>query len=53
VYRAGKPDPERLAGAGIRDPSLVPVSIAQCIGLQDARGGTLLQHLSSYLVAFR
>jgi predicted ATPase/DNA-binding NarL/FixJ family response regulator len=33
----------------IRDPSLVPVSIAQCIGLQDARGGTLLEHLSRYL----
>ena len=35
--------------ADIRDPSLVPVSIAQCIGLHDARGGTLLEHLSSYL----
>ena len=35
--------------ADIRDPSLVPVSIAQCIGLQDARVGTLLEHLSSYL----
>jgi predicted ATPase len=29
--------------ADIRDPSLVPVSIAQGIGLQDARGGTLLE----------
>ncbi|MDT4972070.1 MAG: hypothetical protein QOG22_2213, partial [Pseudonocardiales bacterium] len=35
--------------AQIRDPGLVPVSIAQAIGLQDARGGTLLEHLSSYL----
>jgi predicted ATPase/DNA-binding NarL/FixJ family response regulator len=35
--------------ADIRDPSLVPVSIAHGIGLQDARGGTLLEHLSSYL----
>ena len=33
--------------AQIRDPALVPVSIAQGIGLQDARGGTLLGHLSS------
>jgi predicted ATPase/DNA-binding NarL/FixJ family response regulator len=35
--------------AQIRDPALVPVSIAQGIGLQDARGGTLLEHLSSYV----
>jgi predicted ATPase/DNA-binding NarL/FixJ family response regulator len=28
---------------------LVPVSIAQGIRLQDARGGTLLEHLSSYV----
>lgn len=35
--------------ADIRDPSLVPVSIAQSIGLQDARGGTLLDHLCRYL----
>jgi non-specific serine/threonine protein kinase len=35
--------------AQIKDPALVPVSIAQGIGLQDARGGTLLEHLSSYL----
>ena len=35
--------------ADIRDPSLVPVSIAQGIGLQDARGGTLLEHLSRYV----
>ncbi len=27
----------------------MPVSIAQGIGLQDARGGTLLEHLSGYL----
>jgi non-specific serine/threonine protein kinase len=35
--------------AQIRDPGLVPVSIAQGIGLQDARGGTLLEHLSSFV----
>ena len=35
--------------ADIRDPSLVPVSIAQGIGLQDARGGTLLEHLRRYV----
>lgn len=35
--------------AAIRDPSLVPVSIAQGIGLQDARGRSLLEHLSGYL----
>ena len=35
--------------ADIRDPSLVPVSIAQGIGLQDARGGSLLEHLSRYV----
>ncbi len=35
--------------AAIRDPSLVPVSIAQGIGLQDARGGPLLEHLSGYV----
>ena len=35
--------------AQIRDPALVPVSIAQGIGLQDARGGTLLEHLSRYV----
>jgi predicted ATPase/DNA-binding CsgD family transcriptional regulator len=35
--------------AAIRDPSLVPVSIAQSFGLQDARGGPLLEHLSGYV----
>ena len=35
--------------AAIRDPSLVPVSIAQGIGLQDSRGGSLLEHISGYL----
>jgi non-specific serine/threonine protein kinase len=35
--------------AQIRDPALVPVSIAQGIGLQDARGGSLLEHLSGYV----
>jgi predicted ATPase/DNA-binding CsgD family transcriptional regulator len=35
--------------AAIRDPSLVPVSIAQSIGLQDARSRSLLEHLSGYV----
>jgi non-specific serine/threonine protein kinase len=35
--------------AAIRDPSLVLASIAQSVGLQDARGGSLLDHLSGYL----
>jgi predicted ATPase len=35
--------------AAIRDPSLVPVSIAQGIGLQDSRGRSLLEHLSGYV----
>jgi predicted ATPase/DNA-binding CsgD family transcriptional regulator len=35
--------------AAARDPSLVPASIAQGIGLQDARGGSLLEHMRSYL----
>src|SRR5215472_17717595 len=35
--------------AAIRDPSLVPVSIAQSIGLQDARGRSLLEHMSGYV----
>jgi predicted ATPase/DNA-binding CsgD family transcriptional regulator len=35
--------------AAIRDPSLVPVSIAQSVGLQDARGRSLLEHLSGYV----
>jgi len=35
--------------AAIRDPSLVPVSIAHSIGLQDARGRSLLEHLSGYV----
>ena len=36
--------------AAVRDPALVPVSIARGIGLQDARGTPLLEHLSGYLV---
>jgi hypothetical protein len=35
--------------AAVRDPSLVPALIAQGIGLQDARGQSLLEHISSYL----
>jgi predicted ATPase/DNA-binding NarL/FixJ family response regulator len=35
--------------AAIRDPSLVPVSIAQSFGLQDSRGGPLLEHLTGYV----
>jgi predicted ATPase/DNA-binding CsgD family transcriptional regulator len=35
--------------AAISDASLVPVSIAQGMGLQDSRGGSLLEHLSGYV----
>jgi non-specific serine/threonine protein kinase len=35
--------------APIRDPGLVPSSIAQSIGLQDSRGRPLMQHLASHL----
>lgn len=35
--------------AAVRDPTLVPVSTARGIGLQDARGTPLLEHLSGYL----
>ncbi len=35
--------------AAVRDASLVPASIAQGIGLQDARGQSLLEHVTSYL----
>ena len=35
--------------AAIKDPALVPVSIAQSIGLQDSRGTPLLEHLSRYV----
>jgi predicted ATPase/DNA-binding CsgD family transcriptional regulator len=35
--------------AAVRDPSLVPASIARGIGLQDARGQSLLEHMSMYL----
>ena len=35
--------------AAIQDPALVPVSIAQSIGLQDSRGRPLLEHLSRYV----
>jgi predicted ATPase/DNA-binding CsgD family transcriptional regulator len=42
-------DVQFVSLAAIRDPSLVPVSIAQGLGLQDSRGGSLLEHLSGYL----
>ena len=35
--------------AAVRDPALVPVSTARGIGLQDARGTPLLEHLGGYL----
>jgi non-specific serine/threonine protein kinase len=35
--------------AAIRDPALVPVAVAQGLGLQDSRGGRLLEHLADYL----
>jgi predicted ATPase/DNA-binding CsgD family transcriptional regulator len=35
--------------AAIRDPALVPSSIAQSLGLQDARDRPLAEHLASYL----
>lgn len=35
--------------ASVRDPALVPLSIARGMGLQDSRGGSLLEHLSGYL----
>jgi non-specific serine/threonine protein kinase len=35
--------------AAISDASLVPVSIAQGMGLQDSRDGPLLEHLSGYV----
>ena len=35
--------------AGIADPALVPRSIAQGLGLQDARGRTLLEHVLGYI----
>jgi predicted ATPase/DNA-binding CsgD family transcriptional regulator len=35
--------------AAVSDASLVPVSIAQGMGLQDSRDGPLLEHLSGYL----
>ena len=35
--------------AAIRDPALVPSSIAQSLGLQDSRGRPLIEHLASYL----
>ncbi|MDQ6849668.1 MAG: LuxR C-terminal-related transcriptional regulator [Actinomycetota bacterium] len=38
-----------VALAAIKDPVLVPVSIAQGIGMQDSRGGTLLDDLSEYI----
>ena len=38
-----------VALAAIRDPALVPVALAQGLGLQDSRGGRLLEHLANYL----
>lgn len=35
--------------AAISDASLVPVSMAQSLGLQDSRGGPLFEHLSGYV----
>jgi predicted ATPase len=35
--------------AAIRDPALVPVAVALGLGLQDSRGGRLLEHLADYL----
>jgi non-specific serine/threonine protein kinase len=35
--------------APVREPGLVPSSIAQHIGLQDSRGRPLLEHLAAYL----
>src|SRR3954470_8233122 len=35
--------------AAVRDPDLVPSAIAQRLGLQDSRGGPLLEHLGGYL----
>ena len=35
--------------AAIRDPALVPSSIAQSLGLQDSRERPLVEHLASYL----
>ncbi|MGZ4426543.1 MAG: ATP-binding protein [Nocardioidaceae bacterium] len=44
------PDGARFVSlAAITDPTLVPVSVAQSLGLQDSRGGSLLEHLSGYL----
>ena len=33
----------------VREPGLVPSSIAQSIGLPDSRGPSLVEHLASYL----
>jgi non-specific serine/threonine protein kinase len=38
-----------VALAAIRDPALVPSAIAQSLGLQDSRGGPLVQHLAAFL----
>jgi predicted ATPase/DNA-binding CsgD family transcriptional regulator len=45
----GSQDVHFVSLAAIRDPELVPVSIAQSIGLQDARGQSLVDHLGGYL----
>src|SRR6185437_5213215 len=47
---AGYPDGAHFVPlAAIRDPALVPSSIAQSLGLQDARDRPLAEHLASYL----
>ncbi len=49
--RADFPDGVHFVSlAAIRDPALVPVAVAHGIGLQDSRGGRLLEHLADYLV---
>ena len=50
--RADFPDGVHFVSlAAIRDPALVPVAVAQGMGLQDSRGGRLLEHLTDYLLA--
>ena len=47
---AGYPDGAHFVPlAAIRDPALVPSSIAQSLGLQDARDRPLVEHLAIYL----
>ena len=48
--RSGYPDGAYFVPlAAIRDPALVPSSIARCLGLHDARDRPLVDHLASYL----